>query len=340
MKKGYWGIAAFIIAKMLVAESVPAEHWTFKFEAPKKVYATGLNKHLKQGEIYQDRFLKSAPALIPGSFDLRSITPLSPILNQGNCGSCVYHSVTSNFADSWLLRQSNFGDTNRLSAEFLMNSKLDGGSRCNGSYFMATAPATAGGMPLFSDCPYNNGRKGCASTVPLHGSSKNQMLIDNSPKSIMSALLQYYPVSNTIGANGTFQGYQNGIFNACRNVGTNHETEIIGYSCETSIDKDGNCALNADGTLPNGIGYWIIRNSWDTSWGEEGFYRIKMTDSSGNRCNNVAEEVGIIETGVVPAPPVTPGTDWSKVLKIGAVIAAGLLAVGGWVAFLVLKLKK
>lgn len=338
MKKWGWGFGLWALVCTATGYcEVPKHRWTFEFKEPKHVHAMGLKKNpLVEIEAVDERF-KKADVILPADFDLRNITPLSPILNQGSCGSCVYFSTTSNHADSWLLRGQNFGSLNQMSAEYLMTSRLDQGGKCNGSYFMATAPATQPGMPLSADCPYAMGRNGCASQVALHGGSQSAKLIDPSFKSIATALVQRYPVSNTIGANTNFQGYQGGIFNACANIGTNHETEIVGYSCETAKDASGNCVLDASGNLPRGVGYWIIRNSWGTSWGENGFYKIKMTDSRGNRCNNVAEEVGIIETGVTPPSPkpVPVVIDWALTLNI--LEAVGALA---GVAALVLVLVK
>lgn len=347
MKASKWGIALLFLCcatGMCDVTSVPKHKWTFKFEAPKKLHATGLvKKNIPESELPDMRF-KLADVPVPQTVDLTVGNVLSPVLDQGQCGSCVYHSVTANFTDSLLLRGINLGTDSRMSAEFLMTSRLDQGSRCNGSYFTATAPATANGMPMFTDCPYNMGRKGCAANVPLHGKSVSSRVIDPSVKSIMVALMQKYPVSNTIGANGTFQGYSSGIFNACANVGTNHETEIVGASCGTSVDASGNCVFDATGNLPAGVGYYKIRNSWGTSWGENGFYRIAITDSQGRKCNNVADEVGIIETGipvptpVPPTPPVPPAPtpfNWGILATIAQIIGA----LAGVVA-LVLVLRK
>lgn len=69
-----------------------------------------------------------------------------------------------------------------------------------------------------------------------------------------------------------------------------------------------------------------MRNSWDVTWGDNGFMTIKMTGTNGAKCNNIAAEAGILDTGVDPAPapnPVAPGFwagfgDFLK--KIGALL--------------------
>lgn len=337
----------FICAAVFAeATKVPPSKWTFKFKKPLIMHATGLIKNHPLEGVMLDQTFKKADIPIPADYDLTTVTPLSPILDQGQCGSCVYHSVTSNFADSWLLRGQNYGAFNKMSAEFLMTSSLDQGSGCSGSYFTATAPATANGMPLFTDCPYAMGQTGCIKGVALHGKVASNRLIDVSVKSITTALVQKYPVSNTVGADNNFQGYSVGVFNACSNTATNHETLIVGYSCETSRDASGNCVFDATGNLPPNVGYWKIRNSWGTNWGEQGFYRIKMTDVNGRRCNNVAEEVGVLETGVLPPAPPTPTPvpppapvptpfNWALVKEILEIVGA----IAGAVALVIVLLR-
>ena len=57
--------------------------------------------------------------------------------------------------------------------------------------------------------------------------------------------------------------YRSGIYHdpACNNPNdsddVDHEVDIVGYGTDSGID------------------YWIVRNSWNTNWGENGYFKIK-----------------------------------------------------------------
>ena len=56
-----------------------------------------------------------------------------------------------------------------------------------------------------------------------------------------------------------WSGYRGGVFDRCdfnANIGLNHAVQLVGY-----------------GTDPAEGDYWIVRNSWGASWGEEGYIR-------------------------------------------------------------------
>lgn len=67
------------------------------------------------------------------------------------------------------------------------------------------------------------------------------------------------PVSVGVDCDGRdFQHYSSGIFTGPCKTRVNHAVTVVGY-----------------GTAEDGTKYWLVKNSWGTSWGEEGFMRIQ-----------------------------------------------------------------
>lgn len=231
----------------------------------------------------------------------RDLSKLSPILDQGNCGSCVYHGCSSAWMDTMILKGMPFL---RLAPKYMMEcAARDWG--CNGSYAEKywTGAVAKGGAALEKDYPYSPSQGSCKGSPQLYGKILGFKIIDNSPKSYIAALNDRNAVAVTIGAGGQMMNYKTGVMSQCSNVATNHQTEVVDYDCETSVDAAGHCVFDANGKLPPGVGYLVMRNSWGSSWGDGGWMKIKMTDSSGNRCNNIMEEVSIVDVGVAPLPP-------------------------------------
>lgn len=73
------------------------------------------------------------------------------------------------------------------------------------------------------------------------------------------------PLSISVAAS-SFKDYHGGIFTGCdyeNNIQLNHGVQLVGYGSEDGTD------------------FWIVRNSWGSSWGEEGFIRLLREASPG-----------------------------------------------------------
>jgi len=70
------------------------------------------------------------------------------------------------------------------------------------------------------------------------------------------------PVGVSIDASDALMHYVGGIFDGTQcSITTNHAVTLVGY-------------------LSGPNGYWIVRNSWGSTWGENGFIRLAL----GNTC--------------------------------------------------------
>lgn len=262
------------------------ERWTFKYSRHER-HGKGLKKKfILQSE--RKSFLDSSVS-IPDKLDLRE--GLSPIQDQGECGSCWAHSLTATLEDGQLSMGKKIPS---LSPQYLVDcaSNADG---CEGGYFDAALYLVRPkGSPSRKSYPYKAQDGKCLNS-PAIASIATYHLLGSSSRGPSTRDIEAYmsrykrPVSITVAAGaGPWQNYDSGVYNGCSFEGTDHMINIVGWDNEgQKFDRDGN--------LPHGKGVWILRNSWGVSWGEDGWMRTKMTDPKGRKCNNVAEEAAYFD---------------------------------------------
>lgn len=237
---------------------------------------------------------RSASTPVPGSYSMRGHA--GPVENQGQCGSCWDFSLTTVLRGTGIMSGK---DPGRLSFNYLLNcaKDMDG---CNGGDFPAAAYfVKPEGAPAYgSDGSYTGTQGTCESEPAIASTTTFSMLGSGGSNPSFEDIayvvgVLHQPVSIDVAANQDWENYSSGVYNKCNDeggAGINHMVAIEGYSCEGSVDSKGNCAFNSDGNLPPGVGTWVIRNSWGTSWGDQGYITTKATDSKGSRCNAVATD--------------------------------------------------
>lgn len=227
----------------------------------------------KHGAVFLD--LKTDGPL-PAAFDWRDQVAggLQPIKNQGSCGSCWAFSISA-VVES-LMKIKDATSTPALSEQTLVDcSDYD----CNGGDFDAFNYIQNSGLESRADYPYT-ARNGRCKVADAHAKQKvkswayvGSATTPPTTDQIKAAIMQYGPVAVDISASGGFMGYSSGIYNGCTQGQINHMTNIVGW--------------NDDGQ------YWIMRNSWGADWGENGYMRIKYTDSRGNKCNRIGDTTAV-----------------------------------------------
>lgn len=132
-------------------------------------------------------------------------------------------------------------------------------SGCNGGLeFTAFPYVHKNGITFESLYPYSgNGRESCRKFTSEWKNSSEHLIKKDNPQQMLQAVLKG-PVSVAIEADrAVFQSYETGVITSTK-CGTNldHAVLVVGYGTEKGQD------------------YWLVKNSWGASWGEEGYVKL------------------------------------------------------------------
>jgi len=247
---------------------------------------------------------------LPAAWDWRTkgiVPPIRP--TQGTCGSC-WAFGTVGVMESAIKKSG--GPLVDLSEQFLISCNKDNWS-CSGGltahkyhYNTLGKNQTTVGAVLESVKPYTMSNGTCGTTnynKPYKLS--NWKFVTGSEwtmptvNQIKNAIYTYGPITAGICAGSLFQNYSGGIFKTTEDVcsgSTNHQIILVGW--------------NDTG------GYWILRNSYGTSWGENGYMRIKWgTSRVGEGTSWVTRSSTVVPTTISPTGTIyttKPTYKWTR----------------------------
>ena len=218
----------------------------------------------------------TSPSSYPASLDWRNnhgVNAVTPIKDQGSCGSCFIFGSVAALESQMLLR--GFPSPNQ-SEEIAIAC---GVGTCGGG-----APKTIAnyiqntGLPPEWDLPYSSwsgsessGASGtmaqCSNAVSGWQAdavriSGYKELYPSSVADVKKALIQYGPLVTTMQVYSDFQAYSNGVYSYTSGSDEGgHVIEIIGYDDAAQA--------------------FIAKNSWGVYWGENGFFQIAYSELGG-----------------------------------------------------------
>jgi len=197
-------------------------------------------------------------ASAPSSFNWVGHNPpvVTPVYNQGQCGSCWAFSATENIESRWALAGHPL--VSLAMQQIVDCDTTDGG--CNGGwpYNAYQYVINAGGMDPLADYPYVAYNEACRfnpSEVVAKITSWQYVTQSQNEQQMVNYLYANGPLSVCVDAS-SWSFYTGGVYPAS--------------SCGTSIDH---CVLATGYNIPGG--YWIIRNSWGTGWGMAGYMYLQ-----------------------------------------------------------------
>ncbi|KAJ2943500.1 hypothetical protein O0L34_g16607 [Tuta absoluta] len=194
---------------------------------------------------------------LPESFDWRENNAVTPIKDQGACGSCWAFSTTGTIEGAYAMKHKqllSFSAQQLVACDDLDN-KCRGGNMINALNYLQGA----GGIQSETDYPYEAVNGTCKFdkskvVAQITGQKAIQFGNDDETK---QALIDNGPMSIAIWASSDeFRHYTGGVIKCPSGTYQNHAVLLVGYGKE------------------NGTPYWIIKNSWGQSRGDQGYWKV------------------------------------------------------------------
>ncbi|GBG68239.1 hypothetical protein CBR_g2790 [Chara braunii] len=231
----------------------------------------------------------AAGSELPAQFDSRQRWPqcssISDILDQGHCGSCWAFGAVEALSDRMCIA---FNDTQELSEnDLLACCGFFCGDGCEGGYpLQAWTYFMTDGVVSTSCDPYFD-RKGChhpgceplfpTPTCERHCSQQDQSwdsskryvsdvyTVGPAVEEIMYEVYTNGPVEVSFSVFQDFAHYKSGVYwHVTGDYLGGHAVKLIGWGTEGGVD------------------YWLCVNSWNRSWGDDGYFKIRRgTDECG-----------------------------------------------------------
>jgi len=197
---------------------------------------------------------------LPTSFDWSSKGAVTPVKNQGQCGSCWDFSATETIESVCYL--AGYPLTALSEQQIVDCDTTDSG--CNGGwpYNAYQYVISAGGLETESDYPYTAKDGTCnfdSSKVECKVQSWKYVTQSQDENAMQNFLYTNSPLSVCVDAE-IWQSYTGGVITPSSN-------------CGDSIDH---CVQVTGWSVQQGINAWNVRNSWGTDWGEGGYIYVQI----------------------------------------------------------------
>jgi len=205
------------------------------------------------------------PLAAPDSFDWRTKSAVTPVKDQGQCGSCWAFSATEAIESAWILKGHATPSTVNLSPQQIVDcDTIDGVQGCNGGYTESAYDyiKQAGGEEPISAYPYTAENGQCKfKAADVVAKISGYSTISKTESALPNNLATIGPLSICLDAS-KWQNYKSGVM-------TNRECCLTKCTLDHCVQLVG---YNSTAPTP----YWIVRNSWNTNWGIDGYIYLEM----------------------------------------------------------------
>ncbi|GMI72871.1 senescence-associated gene 12 [Hibiscus trionum] len=224
-------------------------------------YYAGYTFYPSETSLKPKRFRYENLTNVPESIDWRKKGAVTGIKNQASCGSCWAFSAIAAVEGAVKIKTGQLLSLSEQQVVDCARTKRSHG--CDGGYMDEAFNYIVRNQGIAKESKYRYTAKDGKCSGQKETFRAAQIVgYEDVPKDNEEALLKaasQQPVSVALdGAGYGFQFYSGGVFGGACRTRLNHAVTVVGY-----------------GTSEDGIKYWLVKNSWGKSWGENGYMRIK-----------------------------------------------------------------
>ncbi|XP_044761037.1 cathepsin L-like proteinase [Coccinella septempunctata] len=268
-------------------ESIEAHNELYK--QGKTTYEQGINQFadwtVEEFKEYVDRgkvqrrpllrassFNRTAGFTAPTSIDWRAKNAVTSVKNQGyTCASCWAFSAAAAVESQLAIHK---GDLVDLSPQNIVDCTLYYSGGCSGGLIEHGLDYIQySGIETLADYPYTGVEGQCnANAQKVHAQISSYVTLPpKNEQALQEALATVGPVAVSVDSTMALKSYMGGILqdDLCNEDHLNHAVLAVGYGSE------------------DGVEYYIIKNSWGSYWGEDGYFRISR--NANNKCGVATE---------------------------------------------------
>lgn len=256
------------------AKWIARKNWITELSPAQQKRLMGARDVVVNSLDYSDAYEKSVTYESVDWRNMNGVNWLGPIMNQGNCGSCVAFANVATLEAQTAISMNAAWLRPTYSPQALFAC---GGGGCDMGWYTDSGASSikSKGVVDNSCAPYTMGSDGkdvkCTNFCANQAERTSKHVVgtfkpsggwgSNSVQAVKDALKKG-PLVTSMTVYEDFLAYGGGIYKSTssRSVG-GHAISIVGYN--------------------DAERYWIIRNSWSEDWGEKGFARISWDDKSG-----------------------------------------------------------
>jgi C1A family cysteine protease len=204
---------------------------------------------------------------LPSSVDWNQAGKLTPVKDQGQCGSCWSFSTTGALECAYAIKS---GSVISLSEQELVDcSGPQGDHGCDGGLMDDAFQfvISNGGVCSESSYPYTASQGSCDSSCTSQVTISGFQDVTANDENALQAAVATTAVSVAVDAGGdAWQFYSNGVMQGDCGTDLDHGVLAAGYGTE------------------NGVDYWYVKNSWGPGWGENGYVKLQRGQGGAGMC--------------------------------------------------------